>query len=181
MINDLLPKIIAIDELLCSPDAPGQHAAERAALPVGLLDQYDAATKAGFNQEARRALVSPGTTTRDGSFAELPGWIRLGVSEALVRSVTRDGITCEHVAAVQGPAPVVAAASSPGAFTCRGCLPLLFPAAGTEADRACDRCGHIAAGALDDGLRLNSVCIGPVTFYFCICSSCHAEYVGGAS
>lgn len=193
MSTDLGPSILALDELLCSPEQRVQLVEQgRAALPVAQLDQFDAAVR----ENLATAAASPGALAalsnllpmlpalgalrigHEADFADRPGWLRLGAVGALVHYMTGTGTTCEHTPSPARPGLIFACAWRPEAFTCRPCAPMLYPAPGTELDITCDECGRVCDPSDSDGVKISRLLVGPLEYAYGQCAGCRTPAGG---
>lgn len=163
---------LALEALMAHPDA-GQIAAElRAQAPGPFLDQADAAAR-----HAAHVLdqLGPKLDARpeDVAAADIPGWLRLSLADALAGFLTGRADTCRHAPTPARPQLVAAAACKPGLVVCGACAhQLVAGPTGGPADRTCDRCGRVCSGLDDDGISPGVVRYGPLVFTFGVCSDC---------
>lgn len=166
---------LALDWLF-SNITPEFVAAARDRVGVALLDQMDAAAAEALAlaeqglDDARRAWVP---------HAEVPGWLRLGLTDTLRSWIDGTGRTCVHNPVPSHPSPVVAAAWKPGLVCCAPCAAHLLRLAG-DADKTCDLCGRVVAGLDEgDGIHPNRVTFGALVYLYGACGDC-TEAPGGA-
>ncbi len=167
---------LAIDELLHHPhfNQIAQWAAQ--AMPVGELDQLQAASRDTNRVSAFIADhigAQPHMRAPDG----IPDWVRLGLLQAWSAHCLNTADTCLHSPTVERPEPVTAAAWRPGLVVCMRCSMLLAIRYGSEASRTCDGCGHVCAGTEhDDPIYPNSVVFGTLIYQFGACRACRSEF-----
>ncbi|MDL4815478.1 hypothetical protein [Actinomadura opuntiae] len=169
---------LQLDELLCDL-TPDQAAALRAALPTGFRDQLDAA--ATHTRQSLAAATAAGVLTRHAPIptADHPAWIRLGITDTLVRWHAGSADTCMHAPHPLRPRPVFAAAWRPGLVVCGACGHLLAIPPDSDTDRTCDGCGKVTAGpAHDDPIYPLTIVCGALTYQAGACRDC--QYVGQA-
>lgn len=165
--------VLDLDALLCSPDRADEWEAARAALPVGMRDQLDAASRATLASALHRLLTIPGATGGDCVFTDLPGWLRLGVISVLMHYASGTGTTCLHDPGIDRPVPIFACAWRPDAYTCLACAATLLPAPGSAADHTCDSCGRICTpGSFNAGITVSTHALGPLTYAYGQCPDC---------
>lgn len=163
---------LQLDELLCDL-TPDQAAAIRAALPPGFRDQLDAATTHTYRALASAAAAGVLTSPAMIPTAEHPGWVRLSVTDTLVRWNVGSADTCMHAPHPRRPQPVFAAAWRPGMVVCSACGHLLAIPPSSITDQTCDGCGKVTAGlAHDDPLYPLTVVCGVLTFQAGACRDC---------
>lgn len=167
--------VLALDDALIGDD-PAMHAALtrlRAAWPAGLLDQADAAERDAsrtLGAAAAAAGSAPPTAVHADTF---PAWFRLGALDALTRWAAGKARTCQHAPDALHPQPVTAVAWKPGLIACRACPHLFRLPRGSAADRRCDGCGRVTAGAeVGDGIRPSTVQLGPLIYTAGACRDC---------
>lgn len=142
----------------------------RARIPAGYADQVEAARAEAvqameYAENDRVGWVPP---------TEIDEWIRLGALDTLILWVDGRARTCMHSPDYRRPQPVFSCAWRPGLVVCMGCLHLLNVAG--EADKTCDRCGHICEGVdADDGIYTGTVWLGALGFQFGTCAGCRLE------
>lgn len=162
---------LALDDILCKL-TPEQAAAFRALTPTWLLDQVDATTDEirGNMQKARDA----GLTQRVGDMPtdQHPGWVRLGLWDALAKWWFGQHSACVHDPNPLRPQPVMSAAWKPGLVVCRDCIHLLNLRDGSVADRTCDGCGRLVSGENDDLMNPFVVTAGVMTYLVGACQDC---------
>lgn len=163
---------LALDQILCGPDAHEILGALRTCVPTDLLDQGDAAAAdvaAGMRQAAASGVAD--------LFPELdpldhPGWVRLGVLTAFTTLATGQASTCMHSPVASRPQPVFAAAWRPGLIACGRCTHL-FAITNAAKDATCDGCGRVTTGpANNDGIWPCEVVFGLLTWKFGVCDDC---------
>lgn len=171
--------ILELDDLLCSPERRSERD-HIGTLPVGQRDQLDAASRTTLAGAILSALMMPGARTSDYDFAELPGWLRLGLIEAMVNYTTGTGLTCPHAPSIAKPGPIFACAWRREAFTCVACAPMLFPEPGSAADHTCDVCGHVCVpnGGSKAGITVSAHTFGPLTYAYGRCPECGKDRIG---
>jgi hypothetical protein len=150
------------------------HAAIRAAAPVGLVDQLDAA-----GVDAHRLMTATADALLGGSnahgldAADVPGWLRLPLLDTVTAWIDGRAATCRHQPDPHRPQPVVAAAWKPGLVVCPACTFLTALPRGSERDRTCDGCGRVCAGVEhDDGIWPGMVQLGPLVYQYGTCRDC---------
>lgn len=163
---------LALDQILCRPDAAEILSSAHGFTPTHLADQIDAASAdvlAGLHRVARvRDMDGPQLLDP----IDHPEWVRLGVLSALTTWLTGEGSTCMHSPHPQRPQPITAAAWRPGLIACVRCAHLFVIANATK-DATCDGCGRVTAGLTNnDGIRPSIVAMGPLTWLFGVCNEC---------
>ena len=169
---------IALDELL-NRLTDADWAAMRKAAPAHLLDQLDAAATEAMNATLTEMVTFHGA--KEVTWArhrDVPEWIRLSVLDTACRFFAGRADTCMHQPVADHPEPVLAAAWRPGLVTCVHCEHL-FRLAG-EADRRCDRCGHVCAGLPGDGIHACRLMFGPLVYSYGLCAGCKADFIEAA-
>jgi hypothetical protein len=163
---------VALDDLICHPNAGPLVAALRALTPVDLLDQGDAASDevaAGFQRVADLGLMAHHEAL---PASEHPTWVRLGALSAVTVWVAGHGSTCMHSPRPERPRPIAAAAWRPGLVTCGQCTHL-FNIKDAAKDATCDGCGRVTTGtANNDGIWPSLVQVGFLTWTFGACKDC---------
>jgi hypothetical protein len=165
---------IALDDLWRTLTAE-QAAALRAAVPVALRDQIDAAAAetALLGHRVRQATENGPIGYAAGHLRDLPDWLRLGIAATYAQWWTGQADTCMHAPRPARPRPIVAAAWRPGMVTCVPCTPLLGLPRGSTKDRTCDACGRVVAGAdHGDPMYPISIASGPLTYLAGTCGPC---------
>lgn len=171
---------LLVDRLMLHPDFA--EIAERLAdtLPTWYRDQLGAATTqahAGLQALGSRMNAGPpvGLATQD-----VPGWLRLGVIDAMVGYLGSTAATCLHNPAADRPEPVVAAAWRPGHIVCVRCVHLLVLPRSSAANRRCDGCGHECAGPdIGDPIYPGATRLGSLLYQFGVCGSCRPDALDG--
>ena len=107
----------------------------------------------------------------------LPAWLRISYAETLLTWGTGNGRTCRHDPVMTNFKPVVSAAWKRYMVVCPECIHLLKVPGGkrSQEDITCDGCGHVATGTGDDIIQPGGMTIGPMTYMFGCCASCHKE------
>lgn len=163
---------LALEKLMLTPGFDEAAAEWHAAVPTAQRDQADAAI-----DETRRVAhaIAPrigaeasGITTA----AQLPGWLRLALLDALARLMDGTADTCRHSPTPRSPQPVMAAAWRPGLVVCLACVHLLPQCRGSAADRTCDSCGRVCAGTPDDPIYPGLLAFSVVLFEYGTCRDC---------
>jgi hypothetical protein len=169
---------LAIEALFCRDDILEIAEELRDTIPVGLLDQFSSASDEADRGAARlRAML--GGQSGGGMPADFPAWIRIGIIEALVTWLGDKARTCMHNPQPDRPQPILAAAWKPGLVVCKQCTHLLPFVRNSVADRTCDGCGHLCAGAEhDDPIYPSTVRFGVLTYMFGICENCKSDVSG---
>lgn len=164
---------LALDDLLSTPAGRAVLGEAARHAPTWFADQAGAAAA-----DAVRWLEFEATFMNAGKVgnvdrAEVPDWIRLGVTVAWTTWVLGRGSTCLHSPTVDRPEPVFATAWQPGLIACSRCIHLTVLRPGSVADRTCDGCGHVVAG-LDDGegIHPGRVQFGPLLYAYGTCPGC---------
>ncbi|MEU9516610.1 hypothetical protein [Micromonospora sp. NPDC048169] len=132
---------LALERIMLSPQCGEILAAVRAATPAALLDQLDAAANDATRAAIEATALTGGAAVTAAPAAAVPGWLRLGVLDALTRWADGTGSTCRHSPRPDRPEPVLAAAWRPGLVTCCHCTHLWR--VGREANLTCDGCGRV--------------------------------------
>jgi hypothetical protein len=165
--------VLALDDLLLSPDVAAVAASVRATAPSWLLDQLDSAARdveAGIDL---MCATGGAAGKRHVPVAAVPEWVRLGLLDTLVRWLTSRGATCMHSPVPSRPQPLHAAAWRPGLVACGACVHLLALPRGSDADRRCDGCGHLTTGVEHgDGIWPTAVAFGPLSYALGCCRDC---------
>ncbi|MFG3300994.1 hypothetical protein [Micromonospora chersina] len=165
---------LALERLMLHPRYDELVAAMRAAAPVHVVDQSDAATSDALRVVTAAGAAIPGgsdvqTTAADG----VPGWLRLGLLDAFTTWVEGRASTCRHNPHPSRPQPVMAAAWRPGLIVCTACVYLTALARGSDADRTCDGCGRLCAGPEHaDGIYPGMLQLGPIVYQYGVCGDC---------
>ena len=157
---------------------PPEQAAElvntiAAQSPPGLNDQIAAATA-----HARRiipAVVGTSRATKPVPSAGVPDWLRLEAFDTLMCWFSREVRLCRHKPHPSRPQPVFAAAWSPHHIVCATCLLEQEPET-EQANRTCDRCGHVCQVALGDLIRPLAVTVGAMSYRAGVCRSCYEPF-----
>lgn len=167
------PAVLALDDLLTDPEAARMLDELRHLVPTGLLDQADAA--AAHLHRGTAAAAAAGAFESFGGIAmeEVPGWVRLGLLDTLLRWTTGEAETCLHAPVATRPQPVFAAAWKPGRVVCARCGHLLKLPARSPEERRCDGCGCIVAGdEHGDPIWPISVQCGGINYAHGCCRDC---------
>jgi hypothetical protein len=178
MIDPIAKLSVVLSDILDSPDKADREKLRDWCRPArpGEADQVDAAS----GQVVRgltTAAAHLGWRTGKASRTEYPSWVRLQLTEVLVRFMAGQGRTCMH-ADPSRPEPWFAAAWEPDLVTCGRCLHLSEPRPGSVKSRTCDQCGHECAGPPDDGIWQGIVAEGPLAFAFGVCDACQHDMPG---
>lgn len=159
---------LALDALL-GRLTPEVVEAARQVAGVARTDQMDAATR---DARALARLGLDGATEAAVPHADAPEWLRLGALDTLRAWLDGTGRTCTHDPRPERPAPVLTAAWRPGLISCPSCAPFLLRLTG-EADRRCDRCGHVVAGVeYGDGIHPSRLLLGAMVYLYGVCADC---------
>lgn len=126
-------------------------------LPKDLCDQLDAAQ----NQMIAEAESMTGTQFRH---AEIPDWVRLSITDAMLQWVQGESDTCQHCPSPLRPEPLYVAAWRPGLIVCGQCLPMLHDE--DFSSRICDSCG------MGRCVRALVVQSGIFQFFAALCADC---------
>jgi len=165
---------LALEAMMLHPRYPELAERLRALTPTGLLDQADAAATDAYAILAAGAEHLGAKGVSPALAASVPGWIRLGVIDALTSYVNGSASTCPHNPDPARPQPVLTAAWRPGLVVCRLCTHLLALPRQSAADRTCDGCGYVCAGADDeDPIYPSMVQLGPVVYQYGACTRCN--------
>jgi hypothetical protein len=112
-----------------------------------------------------------------GSFSRashgLPAWLRISFMETFLTWGSGRGSTCRHAPLMTHPKPVISAAWKRWLVVCPECTHMLKVRKGSQEDNTCDGCGHVASGKGSDVIQSGVVTIGPMTYMFGCCGSCH--------
>jgi hypothetical protein len=139
-----------------------------ATTPTAFADQLHAAAA---DSRAMMKAVEP-TAARLAAVEDVDDWLRLGLFDAFLQWTNGAAKTCLHAPTPIRPEPVWAAAWKPGLIVCTGCMPLLKVFG--DADKRCDRCGHICAGPeAGDGIYTLTVWLGAFAYQAGACTDCH--------
>jgi len=161
---------VQLDEYI-SKLTPEHLAAIRAAGPVALHDQIDAAA-AESTATAEKVADGTGQTMGYVPRGEVDEWLRLGLLDAFAAWMQGEATTCRHAPTLASPKPVWTCAWRPRLIVCTRCIHLL-PPADPITDATCDRCGHVCAGVdADDPIYCLTVVGGLVTFQAGVCTDC---------
>lgn len=167
---------LALERLMLDPeyDRFVEHA--RKILPVGLVDQADAAATEAHAMFSEVAVALADDPARATTAGELPGWLRLGLLDTLATFAAGRATTCRHNPVAGRPRPVLAAAWRPGMVVCPACAHLLSLRHDPTADAVCDGCGHQCAGPEHgDGIYPGMVRLGPLVLQYGTCGGCRLE------
>lgn len=162
--------VLALDDILCKL-TPEQAAAFRAMTPTWLLDQTDS-TVEQIRRNISTAKAAGAIKTAALAVEQHPGWIRLGICDALVTWWCGQHSTCMHDPHPMRPRPVLAAAWKPGLVVCGRCEYLLRLPEGSEADRTCDGCGRVVTGRGEDLMYPLVVAAGVLGYSVGACRDC---------
>ncbi|MDH6460888.1 hypothetical protein M2302_001054 [Micromonospora sp. A200] len=171
---------LALERLMLHPAYDRFVEYARTVMPVGLVDQADAAAT-----EAHAILADAAVRLADGkgkgmSAGDLPGWLRLGLLDTLSAFAAGRATTCRHNPDATRPRPVLAAAWRPGMVVCPGCAHLLSLKHDPVADAVCDSCGRQCAGVEhDDGIYPGMVQLGPLIYQYGTCGDCRPTIASG--
>ena len=169
---DVEQLVLALDDLIRTGRYEMWAEQMRAVGPVHLLDQLDAAA-AHADRGLRTVADATGSTRSFTAIGDLPAWVCLGLLHALTAWLLGRGRTCLHSADPRRPRPVTAAAWRPGLVTCTDCAHLLALRPGSAADRRCDGCGHVVAGAdHGEGIYPANLAAGPFLYSLGVCADC---------
>lgn len=166
------PAAVAFSDFLAT-STPADLAAMRGhldALAPGFLDQADAAALEVEGRMQQRA-AEHGALCRRATADEVPEWVRVGLSEALLAFCIGSAATCRHSPDPARPEPVFAAAWRPGVISCAACCGYLFRLSG-DRDRTCDRCGRVDR---ERGVYPCQTALGLVSFLFGLCHDCRPD------
>lgn len=164
---------LTLERLMLNPgyDQFVEHA--RRVLPVHLVDQADAATTEAHAILSAAAVNLCEQDARPATAGDLPGWLRLGLLDAMLTFSTGRATTCRHNPDATRPQPVLAAAWKPGTVVCTACPHLLSLRHNADADATCDGCGHRCAGVEEgDGIYPGMVQFGPLIYQYGTCTGC---------
>ncbi|KXK61960.1 hypothetical protein AWW66_11000 [Micromonospora rosaria] len=149
----------------------------RAATPVHVVDQLDAATDHAhqfMTTAAHAALGESNARTTDA--AGVPGWLRLPLLDTLTTWFADQAATCRHQPHPDRPEPVIAAAWKPGLVVCTRCAPMTGLPRNSDRDRTCDRCGRVCAGVEHgDGIYPGMVQVGALVYQYGVCGQCRPD------
>lgn len=163
---------LLLEHLMMHPRYPELVELARAAAPTAIADQVDAATDDALRTLTALAGVMGVDSTHTTTPAGVPGWLRLGVLDALSTFLTGAGSTCRHNPEPHRPQPVCAVAWRPGLVVCMRCTHLLN-APTAKADRTCDSCGRECGGVdVDDPIWPGVVQLGPLVWQYGTCTDC---------
>lgn len=164
--------VLALESILMRPDAGEILAAFNGLVPSWLADQCRAATR-DASDLLQRAAETLDNQVRAGNPGDIPGWARLGLLTAWCEWVADSASTCMHSPNPRSPQPVIAAAWKPGLIACPGCTHLLALPRGGVADRTCDGCGRVVAGAdAGDPIYPTNVAFGELIWMAGTCTDC---------
>ncbi|GAA3785550.1 hypothetical protein [Micromonospora maritima] len=165
---------LALEQLMLHPQYDRLIDALRQVAPVHVVDQADAAAA-----DALRLVTTIGTdalgtdVTTPTTAGGTPGWLRLGLLDALTAWVDGRASTCRHNPHPARPTPVVAAAWRPALVACPACAHLVALPRGSERDRTCDACGRVCAGPEHgDGIWPGMLQLGPLVYQYGTCTGC---------
>ncbi|MEU5872488.1 hypothetical protein AB0A73_13150 [Glycomyces sp. NPDC047369] len=165
---------LALEAAMLHPDYDRFIAQVRQAVPVGLVDQLDAAATQATQVATAAARFTGGCDTAAATAAELPGWLRLGLLDALTRWADGKATTCRHSPDPDRPEPVLTAAWKPGLVTCVRCAHLW--SLGRTANLTCDCCGAIC---LPDQMNPGMTQFGALIFQYGTCDDCRPPVASG--
>lgn len=163
--------VLALDEIL-RRITPEQAAALRAMAPTWFADQADASITEIRTNLQIATDIGLAECVDDISNDEHPGWVRLGMLDALVTWWCGKHSSCIHDPHPLRPQPVVAAAWKPGRIVCKQCTHLLDLPKNSTADRTCDGCGRVVSGEDDDLMCPFVVTAGVLTYTVGACRDC---------
>ncbi len=134
---------------------------------TALADQVDAArTEAVALMELVEGEPAQWTPRTD-----IEEWIRLGLLDTFIAWIDGHAKTCMHSPDPRRPESVFCCAWKPLLVVCTPCMPLLRAVG--DADKTCDRCGHVCAGIeADDGIYTGTVWFGALAYQFGTCTDC---------
>lgn len=160
---------LALESLMLHPDYDRFIAQVRQATPVALVDQLDAATTHATVVATTVAGRAGGYDIGAATAGDLPGWLRLGLLDALTQWADGKASTCRHSPDPDRPEPVLAAAWKPGLITCVRCAHLW--SLGREANLTCDCCGRVCPTD-GDGVYPGVTQFGSLLFQYGTCVDC---------
>lgn len=164
---------LALERLMLHPDYAQFVDELRAALPVAVVDQADAATADALHLMTGAARLAKAESAGPAAAADVPGWVRLALLDTLTAWADGKGTTCRHQPTPGRPQPVLAAAWKPGLVVCAHCVHLTSLPPGGARDRTCDRCGRVCAGTEHrDGIYPGMVQLGPLIYQYGTCADC---------
>ncbi|MBQ1060048.1 hypothetical protein [Micromonospora sp. C41] len=158
---------LALEQIMLSPQYGEILAAVRAATPVAMLDQLDAATTHATRAAVEAAALTGGAAVTASPPSAVPGWLRLGLLDALTRWADGTGSTCRHSPRPDRPEPVLAAAWRPGLVTCCQCTHLWRVS--REAGLTCDGCGRVCE---PDSIHPAMAQMAGLIFMYGACGDC---------
>ncbi len=163
---------LALDELLHDPRYAELAHAVTQTIPVGELDQHQAANR--HADEVLTLIADHVGGTRQAFPTEaVPEWVRLGLLQTWAAYCMGTVDTCLHSPVANRPQPVMAAAWRPGLVTCLRCVGLLAVRDGTVAALTCDGCGHVCGGVdAGDPIFPNTLVFASLVYKFGTCGGC---------
>lgn len=106
--------------------------------------------------------------------AEVDGWLRLSVADALRGFLDGSARVCAHNPTLCRHEPIFSCAWKPALVVCAQCIPLLKPT--KKAAATCDRCGRVCASLADGGgIHPLIVQLGLLTFQAGACPDCRPD------
>lgn len=170
---------LALEALMLNPQYDQFVERARTVMPVGLVDQADAAATEAHAILAGAAVRLCDDQAHGATAGDLPGWLRLGLLDTLATFAAGRATTCRHNPDAARPRPVLAAAWRPGMVVCPACAHLLSLKHNPAADAVCDSCGHQCAGVEHgDGIYPGMVQLGPMIYQYGTCGGCRPEIAG---
>ncbi|MGW3854730.1 hypothetical protein [Micromonospora arida] len=164
---------LALERLMLDPAYDRFVEQARAVMPVGLVDQADAAATEAHQILSTAAVRFAEAPAYPATVGDVPGWLRLGLLDTLAAFADGRATTCLHQPRAHRPSPVLAAAWLPGLVTCPACAHLLSLQRNPDADATCDSCGHRCAGPdQGDGIYPGMVQLGPLIYQYGTCGDC---------
>ncbi|MEV7264185.1 hypothetical protein AB0N38_11600 [Micromonospora aurantiaca] len=158
---------LALEQIMLSPQYAAVLAAVRASTPVAMLDQLDAAATEATRAAVDAAALAGGGVLTASPPSAVPGWLRLGLLDALTRWTDGTAATCRHSPRPDRPEPVLAAAWRPGLVTC--CLCTHLWRVGREANLTCDGCGRVCE---PNSIHPAMAQLGGLIFMYGTCTGC---------
>ncbi|MDG4792424.1 hypothetical protein [Micromonospora sp. WMMD1082] len=160
---DRTEMIAAADRIAVHPSFGALVDQLRAAAPVHLVDQDDAATA-----HAAHLVDAVGGSSKR-TLVNVPAWLRAELLDALgVYARTLPGRACRHAPTSARPGPVVAATWRPGWVVCLDCAPILG-----DPWQVCSWCGA-------DGVQVATVQAGVLLYQVPVCRACRPQVMADA-
>lgn len=166
-----IPELVTLlEDAIMSEDGAKLEEVFDIDVPVGLKDQFDAAS-----EEMRDHMMEHSGDERhvflNGGLERVPQWLRRKVLENLAAWNLERVKTCRHAPDFKAPRPVFMAAWMPRTVVCEDCaMEMLCPDCGTPEDILCDGCGAPLTDHKCE--QTHALVYGPSTLLYGVCGPC---------